>query len=332
MQKPVIPVMHCFDNNYVIPAAVAFLSMLEHASPKYEYILYVLHTDITPENQQNLQEIVARFANAKLQFINMANKFQDVFAKLGTQNHYSKEVLYKLLVPSIFPQHDRILIADVDVVYMGDILQSWELSLENDEAYIAAVKPVVRRGHFSERDFDQYRKNFTEEEISRLECCGGYFIFNLKQLRENNVEQQFIDTLKKEAPRLLMAEQDVINLVIPKEKRMFLPLNSLVCSYAYDIYADGAYDLDKNYSAEQIADAFEHPIQLHYASPIKPWNNPEYCTKAEIWYNYLGKTKFFHIHMKNMQRGRYTLFGIPVLRLHKNHARLFGFIKLKKKR
>ena len=32
--------MHCFDNNYVIPAGVAFYSLLENANPNYFYKIY----------------------------------------------------------------------------------------------------------------------------------------------------------------------------------------------------------------------------------------------------------------------------------------------------
>lgn len=50
----VIPVIHFFDNNYVVPAAVSFYSMLTNANKDYEYALYVGHSDITDENQKKL--------------------------------------------------------------------------------------------------------------------------------------------------------------------------------------------------------------------------------------------------------------------------------------
>ena len=52
----IIPIMHSFDNNYVIPASVAFLSMLENADKNYFYKLYVLHSDITEKNQKELKK------------------------------------------------------------------------------------------------------------------------------------------------------------------------------------------------------------------------------------------------------------------------------------
>lgn len=76
-----IPVLHFFNNKYVIPAAVSFYSMLENADKNYNYILYVGHSDITKENQEKLKKTIENFSNAQLNFIDMDNKFDDTFKK-----------------------------------------------------------------------------------------------------------------------------------------------------------------------------------------------------------------------------------------------------------
>lgn len=40
----IIPVLHCFNDAYVIPAAVSFYSMLEHADASREYRLFYIPT------------------------------------------------------------------------------------------------------------------------------------------------------------------------------------------------------------------------------------------------------------------------------------------------
>lgn len=76
-----IPVVHFFNNNYVIPAAVSFYSMLENASKAHSYMLYVGHSDISRENQEKLRLLVQKFDNAKIVFLDMKNKFEDLFNK-----------------------------------------------------------------------------------------------------------------------------------------------------------------------------------------------------------------------------------------------------------
>ena len=74
-----IPIMTCFNNNYVAPAGVCFYSLLENANPNFTYKIYVLHSDITDENQKLLKETISKFKNAELIFKNMQNRFGDIF-------------------------------------------------------------------------------------------------------------------------------------------------------------------------------------------------------------------------------------------------------------
>ena len=73
------------------------------------------------QQQKELQNIVAGFANASLEFIQMNGRFKELFNSTKSKNHYSKEMFYKFLPPRLFPDYDKIIITDVDVVYQGDI-------------------------------------------------------------------------------------------------------------------------------------------------------------------------------------------------------------------
>ena len=55
-----IPIYFTFDNKYVVPAAVAFYSLLSHTKEDVCYDLYVLHEDITQENEQLLPGLAGR--------------------------------------------------------------------------------------------------------------------------------------------------------------------------------------------------------------------------------------------------------------------------------
>ena len=60
-----IPIFFTFNNDYSVPAAVAFYSLLNKAKQDVYYEMYVLHSDITTMNQKLLQDIVLKFKNAK---------------------------------------------------------------------------------------------------------------------------------------------------------------------------------------------------------------------------------------------------------------------------
>lgn len=317
-----IPIMHCFDNNYVIPAGVAFYSMLEHANPQYNYKLYVLHNDITNENQQKLQQSISQFKNANLEFIKMNGQFEELFNSMDIQAHYSKEVIYKLLCASIFPQYEKIIVADVDVVYLGDISPSYFMLDSNEDFYLAGVKIV---GKIFKSFLQSYGEDFSEEDYKKIIFCGGYFVMNLKKLREDNLEKILINCFKENTHRLRQAEMDVLNLVC-HGKVKYLPLNYLTCSYMYDIYCnEDDFKNDVVYSETELKEAMQNPIQLHFASNTKPWNDFS-CTKAEEWFKILSKTIFlkdFLLQQKKQNKKVLCYFSFPLSKSKKVHLEIW---------
>ncbi|MDD3237763.1 MAG: glycosyltransferase [Candidatus Gastranaerophilales bacterium] len=261
MNNKIIPVMHCFDDNYALPASVSFYSMLDNADKNYNYKLYVLHTDITQENQKKLQETIAPFLNATLEFINMENKFDNLWKNLNIKGHYSKEMFYKFLPASIFPQYEKIIITDVDVVWLGDISKTYIDFDVNEDFYFAGCKGALKKNSWVYQCVkSNYEKNFSEEEQSQILVSAGYYIFNLSKMRRDNMGENFIDCATKNAYRIMQPEQDVINLCCyPKIKLM--PLNSVVCTYVYDLYkTDEDFENDLIHTAQDIKDAMQHPI------------------------------------------------------------------------
>lgn len=301
--RQTIPIMHCFDNGYVIPAAASFDSMLRYANPAYDYKLYVLHTDITIQNQKKLLALVTQYPNASLEFIDMAHRFEDIWSTITIHGHLAKEVLYKLVATSIFPQYDKLIITDVDVVFLGDISPSYFVFDPSDDVYMAGVRHVAPRNTFLEDFYKSYTQFFDENAVNELKICGGYLVMNLRKLREDQMEGVFLDYLRNNVQRLLQAEQDVLNFCSPKEKIRLLPLSYVLCSYSYDIFqTEEQFAADPHYTPQEIKDALIAPIQLHYATRNKPWINPK-VTKAEVWFDALRKTDFYDDYEK-MIRGQ----------------------------
>ena len=297
MEKIEIPMMFCFDNNYVIPAAVAFYSLLENANKNYFYKLYVLHTDISVKNQKKLKENIKEFSEfSELIFVNMGNRFEDLWDTISTKGHFSKEVMYKVLVASIFPNYEKIIVSDVDVVFLNDISQSYFDLDVNEDYYLSGVKMIGKMQWY----LDQYLDRFSKEEVEKLGgFCGGYIIFNLKKLREDNMEAKFVECFQKECNRINQMEQDILNLCCyPKTKKM--PLRYLTCSYMWDKYKSEEDECtDSNYTQEEIKDAMTNTVQLHYATSVKPWKDVD-CAKSDIWFKYIVKTNFLKDYLNEL--------------------------------
>ena len=292
----VIPVVHCFDNKFVIPAAVAFYSMLEHADSAYFYNLYVLHDNITEENQQKLKETIRKFKNCNLTFVNVQEKWgeavKNLFNQTRCQGHYSKEIYYKFLLPQLFPQYDKVILTDVDVVYEDDISEDFVEFNVDEDYYLAGVKGLHKKGCWLDDFFAGYDRKFAKEEIKKMLVWSGYLIYNLKRMRQDNLQQIFFDFAAFNTERIRQPEQDTINMVCYPQIKVLHP-RAMVCSYQYDIWNGEDYDRDMYYSAADVERALRHPIQLHYACGAKPWNSLS-CSKADKWLDVLKLTPFYY--------------------------------------
>lgn len=296
MTSNIIPIMHCFNNDYVIPAGVAFYSMLEHANKNYFYKLYVLHSDITEENQELLYKTIEKFSNATLEFIDMNNKFEDLFKKTKFKGHFSKEMFYKFLPADIFYMFDKIIITDVDVVYVSDISKLYE-NFDIKQDYYLLAPDIMDEANIKVKE--KMYKKFSKEEINKLQISAGFMIYNLKKMREDAIPEKLIQFAIENSYRIMCPEQDALNLVCyPKIKFM----DRITMS------GPGVIQRYKN------DETLKNTIQFHYGGVAKPWKAK--CIGADLWFKCLLKTpcfdKYMEILEKNFNPKTKTIFSFSI--------------------
>jgi len=264
----------------------------------------------------------------------MNNKFNDEFDVMKTKAHYSKEILYKLLAPTIFPQYEQIIITDVDVVFCGDIAEIYDEG-QFDE-YIAGIAYHNVLENFMR---NTYEAQFSSEEIRKLLIGAGLLCVNLKKMREDGMEAKCVAYLEQNLHRLKQPEQDVLNLVCyPKIK--LLPERFMVCTYLYNMIENNEFFGNEITLGKQdkvwIKEALSKVIQLHYAGAQKPWNTPT-CTKSDVWFSYLLKTPFFYEVMRKITAPKlpdcklYLFDKIKIIKIKDNKIRFLGFIPIVKR-
>ena len=288
----IIPIFFTFNNYYAVPAEVAFHSLLKHASRAYSYRLYVLHTDVTDSAMRNIEKVVGRFPHASVEFIDTSAFDSEEIRQ--AKGHFSKEIYYKLIAAEIFPQYDRIICSDVDVVFMDDISPSFFM-FPDENFYFAGVGQVLESNRMKNY---QGKFNAAETEVLKKEIAAGYLLMNLKAIRENDMQRRLTNFYRKNYPRLCLPEQDTIILCCWPDIR-YLPLEYVVCNSYYKMYAQGAafykdndgFPKDKEQARKVFTHALEHPVQLHYVGEKKPWNSWG-VMKQRIWFEYLNESGF----------------------------------------
>lgn len=290
-----IPVVFCHDENYVVPSSVAITSLLENSSTSHFYKLFILHDNISSPSQLKLLKEVSRFKNCSLEFVDMTGQLSEKILRLKNKAHYSKEIFYKFLIPTIITQYDHVIVSDVDVVFLGDVSEEFiKFKTDCHSFHFAGVRMVNKMDHF----LDCYKKDFSSEELVSIKngVGAGYMFLNIEAIRKDGVVEKYFEFLENNYCRLIQPEQDVMN-ICSAGKIKKLNLKNMVCSYVYDLYDERYLEDEEFYSSQEISCAMKSPIQLHYATHIKPWLDLK-CPRSDIWLRYLLKTNFYEDYIE----------------------------------
>ncbi|MDE6650241.1 MAG: hypothetical protein K2K45_09965 [Muribaculaceae bacterium] len=269
-----IPCFFTFDNNYALAAAVCIDSMLRHSNPIHEYRLYVVHTNLHARYQHWLEEVVGRYSNAMIEFLD-ASAYDVGWERMAQKSHFSKEVYYKMTAAEMFPEYDRMLFSDVDVIFTGDISPAY-FDYADDDFYFAGVPFVFESGTFA-----QYAGRFTADEIAtlrRYEISAGFMLLNLKKIRRDGIQAQLENTFHANLHRLVLPEQECIALCCAPR---LLPLDPkyVVCAHYYNFDPETVeFNPDviptREKGQQMLRDMLRDVVQLHYPGPDKPWLTP----------------------------------------------------------
>ena len=247
-----IPVVFSTDDNYIAYLDVAIASLIANASPDYAYRLIVLNTGLQPENiakvKQNERPGVA------IDFVDITPSVEHIKASLKNVYHFSVATYYRLFIASLFPQYDKIIYLDCDLVVLGDISQLYHVDLGENILGAAPEQFVQNTAQF--RCYAEQALGLCPDDYVN----AGVLLINLKAFRENHIEEKFIKLITQYQFDLLDPDQAYLNylcrgkiLVLPNgwnKEPMPLPCqgNKSIVHYAlykkpwqYDDVIDGEY-------------------------------------------------------------------------------------------
>ena len=129
-----ISLFFAIDDNYCPFLSSAVYSILKNANKNYKYDIYVLHNGIAKNNQDVIKTQIKNDASIEfvdmLKFIDMKEKLEVLADKLVTRDYYTKTTYYRLFIPNMFPNLDKALYLDSDIIVTGDISPQDNLMLE----------------------------------------------------------------------------------------------------------------------------------------------------------------------------------------------------------
>jgi len=269
-----IPIAFCFDQNWELPAGVCLTSLLVNAHTDTFYDIFILHSDKSDFSESKIHELPIRYENCRITFRCVGKEFENAFEIRGI----TIATYYRLLIPEIVPEYDKIIYSDVDVIFRKDLARIFETT-DLTDFYLAGVvdpSPDALRYHKHIRSL-----NLLPEEY----VYAGNIILNSRLLREDGVVQKFIREVNHS--KYDCQDMDIINIVCKGKIKKIAPEFCLSMA----VRECAVYQKKQSiYTQDELELSLKEGI-VHYTGP-KPWI--KYCPDFDIWWEYYRKSIFFN--------------------------------------
>lgn len=203
-----IPVFFTIDNSYAPFLAAALSSAIKNCSSKRQYKAIILHQELTKENMEKLSLLAT--GNFSIEFVEMKDGFESITDRMSNRlrcDYFTLTIYFRLFIATMFPQYDKAIYIDSDVVVLGDLAELFDTDIGDNFIGACADKSVV--------DVPELARYMEEAVgVSRYEYINsGVLLMNLKALRENEFDKHFLNLLNTYHFDCIAPDQDYINAI-----------------------------------------------------------------------------------------------------------------------
>lgn len=267
MQKKEIPVFFTIDDSYAPYLGTALTSIKENISKEYHCQVIIVEQDLTDENKKRLQAIEE--PGFSLRFVHMGAMPGEITDREENRlrcDYFTRTIYYRLFIADMFPEYDKAIYIDSDIVVPGDLSELYEIDLKDcligacPDYSIADVPELVR-----------YTEEAVGMETGRY-INSGVLLLNLKKMRETGLAAHFLKLLDQYHFDCIAPDQDYLNAM---------------CRGRI-LYLDRKWDAMPVKGREPMED----PKIVHYNLFEKPWCYSG-VSYEEIFWRYARQTVFY---------------------------------------
>ncbi len=262
--KKIIPIFYAADEKYMPYLGVALKALKAYKTENHQYNIHVLFTGDLNGYSKKIKEMEED--NLTVYFENVEEKMSRINDCIHCRDYYTPAIYYRLMIPEMFPQYDKVLYMDCDTVLLADVAELFNIDI--GENYIGAV---ADQAVAAVPQFVEYTKNALGIEEGKY-FNSGVIVMNLKKFREINFYEKFNAVLRSYL-FTIAPDQDVLNLIC-KDK---------VCYY------DGGWNQMPIAGEEKVV-----PKLIHYNLTMKPWHYDNVLYEEYFW-DFAAQTEFLEV-------------------------------------
>jgi lipopolysaccharide biosynthesis glycosyltransferase len=262
--KKVIPIFFSVDDGYIPFLAVTIQSLVENSSKEYNYVIKILYTNIKEDKKRKIKKYERD--NISIEFVDLNYYIKKVKDKFYTRDYYTNTTYFRLFIPDLYPQYNKALYLDCDIVILNDVAKLYEIEIENN--LIAGVPDDVIQTIEVFRDY-------AEKVVGLLDYKNyfnaGILVMNLHELRKFNLKEKFIYLLEN-IKFSVAQDQDYLNRLCKGRVK--------IIDSAWNVMP-----INPNKNGNEIN-------IIHYNLDYKPWHFEDVPYGNYFW-KYASKTEYY---------------------------------------
>lgn len=259
-----------------MPTGVAMISVCENNKDcQIDFHLAItqppMATDVDTQIAIKPLKDIAKKYGHRIHYYNISSQCLDSFKCSGAA-YISTTAFVRILLPEIIAKDvNRVLYFDCDIVVNGTLRPLWNTILPQNSPLGAVI--------------DLHSNSSGQRRVVKIPTAIPYFnsgilLMDLDCWRKEKLTDQMIQcAIEKQFPLL---DQDVINYILQGRIHQ-LPFTYNFSSLVY--YESELYWMVDWELVDEIHQAKEHPVIIHYMTPNKPWKD-EWCPRQEVWEHY----------------------------------------------
>lgn len=204
----VIPIFFSIDDSYAPYLAVALNSAIRNSSPNRRYKAIVLYQKLSQENRSRLAALGRD--HFTIEFVAMESGLESITDRMSNRlrcDYFTLTIYFRLFIPTMFPQYDKCIYIDSDIVLRGDLAELFDVDIGDN--YIGAcadvsVVDIPELAAYMEQAIGADRHHYIN---------SGVLLMNTKKLREADFHLHFLNLLNTYHLDCIAPDQDYLNAI-----------------------------------------------------------------------------------------------------------------------
>lgn len=253
-----IPIFFTIDDSYAPFLGVALHSLIKNASPTHRYDINIMHDGLSAAHARQLMAFDRPgFAIRLFKTTDKIASIEDAHHNKLRQDYFTPTIFFRLFIPALFPEYDKGIYLDSDIVVPGDIARLYETDLEGNLIGACRDLSIV-----DVPELVAYTNNAVGVGVESY-VNSGVLLMDLAALRRAKLHERFLGLLEKYRFPNIAPDQDYLNALC----------------FGKILYLDPSWDAMPVVGKKPL----EHPNLIHYNLFAKPWCYDDIPYERYFW-------------------------------------------------